>query len=65
MDSALDFESSGCGFESRLGCQSFVHTMAETPDIHPNSEVKPRWACLVLRWGTTREPYVMNDIMTL
>ena len=21
MDSALDFESSGCGFESRLGCQ--------------------------------------------
>ena len=37
--------------------------MAETPDIHPNSEVKPRWACLVLRWGTTREPYVLNDII--
>ena len=23
---------------------------------HPNSEVKHYWACLVLRWGTTREP---------
>ena len=29
---------------------------------HPNSEVKHRWACLVLRWGTTREPYVLNDL---
>ena len=23
---------------------------------HPNSAVKHHWACLVLRWGTTREP---------
>ena len=28
---------------------------------HSNSEVKHHWACLVLRWGTTREPYVVND----
>jgi hypothetical protein len=28
---------------------------------HPNSEVKHHWACLVLRWGTTRESYVLND----
>ena len=28
---------------------------------HSNSEVKQYWACLVLRWGTTREPYVAND----
>ena len=41
--------------------QSFGHTMAETPDVHPNSEVKPHWVCLVLRWGTTREPYILND----
>ena len=30
---------------------------------HLNSEVKHHWACLVLRWGTTREPYVLNDII--
>ena len=29
--------------------------------LHPNSEVKPRWVCLVLRWGTTREPHILND----
>ena len=28
---------------------------------HPNSEVKHQWACLVLRWGTTRESPVPND----
>ena len=27
---------------------------------HSNSEVKHHWACLVLRWGTTRESYVLN-----
>ena len=36
--------------------------MVETPDYHPNSAVKHHWACLVLRWGTTRETYVLNDI---
>ena len=28
----------------------------ESTGSHPNSEVKHHWACLVLRWGTTREP---------
>ena len=32
---------------------------------HPNSEVKHYWAYLVLRWGTTREPYVLNDFFFL
>ena len=29
---------------------------------HSNSEVKHHQACLVLRWGTTWEPYVLNNI---
>ena len=31
----------------------------ETTGSHPNSEVKHHWACLVLRWGTTRESQVL------
>ena len=30
--------------------------------FHLNSEVKHYWACLVLLWGTRREPYVIYDI---
>ena len=37
--------------------------MVETPDRHPNSEVKHHWACLVIWWGTPSEPYVLNDIL--
>ena len=29
--------------------------------FHLNSEVKHHWACLVLLWGTWREPYVIYD----
>ena len=30
---------------------------------HLNSAVKHHWARLVLRWGTTREPWVLNDFL--
>ena len=43
-----------------LSQQSFGHTMVETPDVHPNSAVKPHWVCLVLRWGTTRELHILE-----
>ena len=33
----------------------FDHTLENTPDPVPNSEVKLQWAHLVLGWGTTRE----------
>ena len=40
---------------------SFGHTMVEHTRSHPNSAVKHHWARLVLRWGTTREPCVLNE----
>ena len=33
----------------------YDHTLDNTPDPIPNSEVKLQWARLVLGWGTTRE----------
>ena len=36
---------------------AFDHTSSSTPDPVPISEVKSRWACSVLGWGTTREAH--------